>query len=228
MSEALTVGELRFEVRRRPEGGAPSVHLEGEALILSAPAEITTAALRAFVEGRQLWIYKRLLERDALSTPATPYAEGDRRLYLGRRHQIRIIDEAGEPLSLRAGRFELRRAALPEARAHFIRWYTARAAPWITRRAEEIAPQMAQPRPEVEIHDLGFRWSSRRGAILRFHWALIQAPPPIVEYVIVHELAHAVDLRHSARFWGAVEARSPDYLERKAWLEAHGAALIAR
>jgi predicted metal-dependent hydrolase len=44
------------------------------------------------------------------------------------------------------------------------------------------------------------------------------APPPVIDYVIVHELAHLVEMNHSRRFWGRVGRILPDYAQRRKWL----------
>ena len=47
-------------------------------------------------------------------------------------------------------------------------------------------------------------------------------PPEILDYVVVHELAHRKEMNHSARFWAIVESVLPDYKERRQWLKENG------
>lgn len=47
-------------------------------------------------------------------------------------------------------------------------------------------------------------------------------PPEILDYVVVHELAHRKEMNHSDRFWAEVERVLPDYRQRRAWLKEHG------
>ena len=54
------------------------------------------------------------------------------------------------------------------------------------------------------------------------------APPEVVDYVIVHELAHRKQMNHSPLFWAEVEAVLPDYREQKKWLKDRGKILLAR
>ena len=53
---------------------------------------------------------------------------------------------------------------------------------------------------------------------------LLFAPPEVVDYVIIHELAHLIELNHSHRFWAEVARAMPNYEEQEAWLKKYGAA----
>ncbi len=79
----------------------------------------------------------------------------------------------------------------------------------------------------VSIRDQQSRWGScsRRGTI-SLNWRLVQTPPFVREYVLVHELMHRRELNHSARFWRLVAAACPRYVEARKWLRQHGAGLF--
>ena len=51
---------------------------------------------------------------------------------------------------------------------------------------------------------------------------LLFAPNDVRDYVIIHELAHLVEMNHSDRFWALVERAMPDYMEKEEWLKLHG------
>jgi len=57
---------------------------------------------------------------------------------------------------------------------------------------------------------------------LSFNWRLIMAPPEVMDYIIVHELAHLIERDHSTRFWFIVASHCPDYHRYKEWLRWHG------
>ncbi len=54
---------------------------------------------------------------------------------------------------------------------------------------------------------------------------LLLAPLPILEYVIIHELAHLIEPNHSKRFWNIVKSIDPNYKEKKKWINANGNSL---
>lgn len=57
---------------------------------------------------------------------------------------------------------------------------------------------------------------------LNFNWKLVLMPPEILDYVVVHELAHRLQMNHSAAFWAEVGKILPDYRERRQWLKVNG------
>ena len=64
------------------------------------------------------------------------------------------------------------------------------------------------------------RWKTRWGSCsnkgnLNFNWKLILLAPELLDYVVVHELAHRREMNHSKNFWKIVEAELPDYRERR-------------
>jgi predicted metal-dependent hydrolase len=60
---------------------------------------------------------------------------------------------------------------------------------------------------------------------LNFNRALAGAPAEIVDYVVIHELAHLKEMNHSRRFWGVVEAWCPEHKQRRRWLRQNASLL---
>ena len=80
----------------------------------------------------------------------------------------------------------------------------------------------------LTVRDQVSRWGScsSKGA-LSFNWRLVLAPHDVLEYVVVHEVCHLVELNHGPRFWKLVERRRPDYRASKRWLDDHGWEILA-
>ena len=107
-----------------------------------------------------------------------------------------------------------------------------------------LAEQMRQRLPEklnrhaasmgvtfgrVTIRCQQTRWGScsSRGN-LNFNCLLMLAPEEVLDYVVVHELAHRKQMNHSALFWREVERECPDYKKSLRWLKDRGGALLSR
>ena len=75
-----------------------------------------------------------------------------------------------------------------------------------------FAERMGLRPPALSLSSARTRWGScslRSG--IRLNWRLIHFPPHIIDYVVVHELAHLREMNHSARFWAVVGQHYPDY-----------------
>lgn len=78
----------------------------------------------------------------------------------------------------------------------------------------------------VAVRDQTSRWGSCSTAgDLSFSWRLILAPSAVLTYLAAHEVAHLVEMNHSARFWRLVQRLCPDHERGKMWLDVHGADL---
>ncbi|KFN50583.1 M48 family metallopeptidase [Arenimonas composti] len=223
---SLQVDDLHLELRRSARRSTMQITVERDGkLVLSAPLGVDEAALRAFVIEKRFWIYTKLAEKQRLQhqVPRKEFVGGEGFLYLGRSHRLKLVDEQEGPLKLTAGRFCLRRDALPAAREHFIRWYSERAKSWLSNRVADYRSRMEVSPAGVKVQDLGYRWGScGKGDWLWFHWKTILLPARIAEYVVVHEIAHLHEPHHTQAFWLRVERAMPDYVQRKAWLAEHG------
>jgi predicted metal-dependent hydrolase len=78
----------------------------------------------------------------------------------------------------------------------------------------------------IKIKEQSSRWASCSNiGNLNYNWKIIMAPVPVIDYIIVHELSHLVEMNHSSRFWDIVSSVLPDYKERKNWLNKFGKVL---
>ena len=112
--------------------------------------------------------------------------------------------------------------------ARLDRWYRERAREETTRVVEREADRIGVSYSSIAIRDQRTRWGScsPRGT-LSFNWRLVMAPRAALHYVVVHELCHRLKDDHSPAFWRLVAASRPSYRDEKAWLDEHGAELLA-
>jgi predicted metal-dependent hydrolase len=80
----------------------------------------------------------------------------------------------------------------------------------------------------ITLRDQRSRWGSCSSkGTLSFNWRLVLAPHDVLDYVVVHEVCHLVELHHGPAFWALVAKRRPAYEESKAWLDEHGWEILA-
>ena len=87
-------------------------------------------------------------------------------------------------------------------------------------RTLDFAAQQQLPVRRVTIRSQRSRWGScSSGGVISLNWRLLQTPPFVSDYIILHELMHLRQMNHSARFWNEVERVCPDYRKAKLWLK---------
>ncbi len=226
----LSLHGLDFELRRSSRRRSLTITVERDgALLLSAPPDCGSDVMAQFVHDKLEWIYGKLVLKGMLgqSGPEKRYVSGESFPYLGRNFRLLLVDQQDVPFKLVAGRFQLLRAEQARARQHVIAWYSAHGKPWLAQRVARFAPRVGVEPSGVHVQDLGYRWGScGKSRRLNFHWRTVLLPPPIIEYVVVHELVHLHEPHHTPAFWQRVERLMPDFEARKTWLAERAGALV--
>lgn len=98
-------------------------------------------------------------------------------------------------------------------------WYKQQAREVITRRLVHHAGKMHKTYAGLRFSDTSSKWGSCfHDNSLQFNWRLIMAPLPILDYVVIHELAHTEHKNHGSDFWKEVSKYTPAYRQHKKWL----------
>jgi predicted metal-dependent hydrolase len=76
---------------------------------------------------------------------------------------------------------------------------------------------------KIRIMNNKNKWGSCSSkGVLSFNWRLVFAPKEILEYLVVHEMCHIIEMNHSVRFWNLVDTLYPNYKLAKLWLKGNG------
>ncbi len=80
-----------------------------------------------------------------------------------------------------------------------------------------------QPIKKVVLRYNHSKWGScSSSGVITLSTRLLFAPKAVIDYVIIHELAHLLEMNHSDRFWNIVEERMPNYRQHEQWLKING------
>ncbi|HPS70058.1 MAG TPA: SprT family zinc-dependent metalloprotease [Candidatus Cryosericum sp.] len=198
-------------------------------LVVRVPTRTPLWYVERTLEQKASWVQKKLAEaRGRLPLlPRHAFLTGERFPYLGRDWPFVVTAFQAAPLMFdEAAGFSLDVSAFDRSEVLFASWYRARARAVITDRVAWYAPAMGVHPGRIRITGAERRWGScSASGTLSFAWRLVMAPPEIIDYVVVHELAHLREMNHSERFWAVVAGAMPDYDARRRWLRDNGGLL---
>jgi predicted metal-dependent hydrolase len=227
--------EVRYSVRRSPRARRIGLHVSpARGLEVVVPARGRLPDIPALLREKAAWIVRALDRVAAQGSPqSAPLHDGTLLPYRGEDHRLVIRAAPDRRAAVaRDGAAGTITVTLPDAAdppAPILEWWyreEARAA--LNARAQVFAAALGVTYAHLTIRDGRSRWGSCSSAgSLNFSWRLILAPPAVLDYVVIHELAHRRELNHSPRFWAIVAAHCPDHRAHQCWLRDHGAVLMA-
>lgn len=224
--------ELRRSERRKK---TVQISVDGSGVQVAAPSTTPDDDVQAIVRRRAPWI---LTHSSGATLEARPkrFVSGETLPYLGR--NVRLVVEPADVRSseVRFDHWRFRvtvpRNLAGEERREAIRraiigWYRAHAGDRLRARVDHWWPHFGRGEPpRVLIRAQRQRWAScAPDGTLRFNWRVVMVPPSLIDYVVVHELAHLVVRPHGDAYWGTVARPLPDYRSRRDRLRHAGALL---
>lgn len=224
----IDTGEQNVAVRLRRSVRAKRLQIrvghDGAEIVL--PKRLAVREAEEFLRQRSKWVLAKLSELRATrrNVDHEAFPPGNAVLLAGEWLAVRIARNGAEKrghIRLVDGEVVIR---LPNAAGACLHTLLER---WLRRRARrEITQCIARRSEEMDVRPAGLsirdqrtRWASCSSAgNVSFSWRLICAPPDVLDYIVVHELAHLVHLNHSKRFWRIVESRCGDIGRFRTWL----------
>jgi predicted metal-dependent hydrolase len=188
-------------------------------LIVRAPHRVSPACIDEMILEKRPWILRKFDEmKQRPASPCHEYQEGEMFLFLGRSYPLQIVENGNLTIE-RSDRLYVSAELKPDIRNRIKQWYIEEAQKDIPARCMWFSMKTGHVPASIRISDARQRWGSctHKGG-LNFSWRLIQAPPEIVDYVVVHELVHISQHDHSRKFWNKVKEVLPDYEHRRKWL----------
>lgn len=183
----------------------------------------------AFLERSRSWIADQQARRDRERKVCRAWQHGSRVMIDGAWETL-IVTNGNGHVVVRLGEAVVASGTHLDAtdvRTPVEQWLRARATAELSPRLLALADEHAVTVTRVSIRDQQSRWGacSPTGTIT-LNWRLVQVPPEVRDYVMLHELMHRRELNHSRRFWRHVAAACPGYRDARRWLLANGRALF--
>ena len=229
IGDATIEYEVQRSERRRK---TVQITLDGGRVLVAAPSDTLDLELEAIVRKRAPWI----LRQAPVPVPQASrkrFVSGETLPYLGRNVRVIVSSTDARAVEVRFDHWSFR-IAVPigldeskrydEIRKAVVQWYRQRASRLLPRTVGLWRKRMGWPEtPGVLVRDQRQRWGScAPDGTLRFNWRVVMLKPDLVEYVVVHELAHLNVNNHSTEYWSLVSRFLPDVQQRRHRLREAG------
>ncbi|MHB8088929.1 MAG: M48 family metallopeptidase [Anaerolineaceae bacterium] len=221
---------IPYKIRISTRATRLRITVSASGVTVTLPKGVPQREAENFLKQNVVWLNTQL-ERTARLTKPSPLP-ADVILWHGEAVQLQRIEEADRKSRVKVeaakGRLKVYMPAGSKASTRLAAeaWMRANARTEIEQVVIEQARRMNARPKAVSIRDQRTRWGScsSRGN-LAFNWRLVMTPPGVLEYVVVHELAHMFELNHSKDFWDIVARFFPEYKKARTWLRKNASSL---
>ncbi len=205
----------RYILRVRPDG----------TLRVTIPRGGSRAAAAEFMEQHVNWIARERARVRGLQAPLL-WTDGSAVLLDGEPAGI-VIEESRGQLVARYGSRVVPVEDPGNVRPDVERDLQALARERLILRLQALSKELGLPFSRATIRNQSSRWGScSRGGAIALNYRLVQMPPAVADYVLIHELMHLKQQNHGPRFWRLVERACPSFRDAERWLRRHGRSLF--
>lgn len=225
---------VKCKILRSERSRHVALHITLEGFLevkIPARGRVKISDVWRFVREKERWILRSINKMKKISEEAK--TKKGYILFLGREVLIEVIESSKKRPVARphAGKLvvEANKENKEGRREAIIKFYKKHAKEIIGKIAARKALEMGVSFHKISLRSQKSRWgscSSKR--TLSFNFCLVAAPQEVLEYVVVHELAHLVHRNHSKSFWALVQKHCQNYKQHRKWLNKNGLLLKRR
>jgi len=216
--------EFEYEVVYSDRKTVSLIVERDRSVIVRAPIGTSDTDIERIIAEKKLWLFEKLRHPQKYPQPPIKkeFVTGESLLYMGRNYQLEITQD--DFIGVRFySKFYISQQHKREAGILIKTWYLERAREKLPSRIKEFADKLGVEYKKILVSDLKYSWAScTPKKNLNFNWRIIKAPIHVIDYLIVHELAHLIEHNHGPEFWNIVAIQLPNYEKAREWLKKNG------
>jgi len=238
--EQLKFGDKTISYEMRPHMRAKRIKITitQDKVRVSFPQGIDTKKVKEFVESKKEWIVSTLESYKAQQAgiKAKNYLAGEEYFFLGKSYVLRtqIYEGVNAAVELKPDEIWIYLSKeVPEkdrplwVKGVLTAWYKDKAGVVFREKLDYYSRMMGLKYNQLRVKNQSTRWGSCSGkGNINLNWRVIMAPDQVINYLIVHELAHLRYMNHSKDYWNLVAQFMPEYEKWRKWLKENGKFLI--
>jgi predicted metal-dependent hydrolase len=217
-------------VRTKNFSAGASINISSEkGVVVRAPFWMPQMMIDGFINEKSDWIEKHL-KRLSNNKVVKQYIEGEKHLFFGNEYTLSItptpipgrskVHLLEEKIQVEIYE-QLPKEKYPEKiREALLYWYLEMGIEAITEKVNHFSNQMGVDYQKINLKKVSSIWGSCSPSnCLSFNRKLVMAPHAVVDYVVIHEVAHMIHRNHGRGFWRLVECFDPEYKNHRRWLK---------
>lgn len=228
-SISLVGQDVSYTLKRSGKRRSIGLRIDDDGLTIAMPLRASEKWLHSVLQERAQWIVEKLAGWQTRKPEPVRWIDGESIQFLGEPLALRVVASLFDAPPLLRGRQLF--VHVTDSVSHMVieqgvtQWYRREAELLFRERVVHYAPQLGVSPTEVKLSSARTQWGSctARGTV-HLNWQLIKFPLRLIDYVVVHELAHLIEMNHSAAFWRVVKSVCPDYAKRRKELHRCGIA----
>ncbi len=225
----LAQQDVGYTLKRSGKRRSIGLRIDDAGLTVSVPLRASEKWLHSVLQEKAAWIVEKLSEWEAKKPEPMHWVDGEVVRFMGELLTLRVVASLFETQPMVQGRQLFVHVA--DGADHVAieqavtRWQQQEAVRLFRERVAHYGPVLGVAPAEVKLSSARTQWGSctARGTV-HLNWQLIKLPLRLIDYVVVHELAHLIEMNHSAAFWAVVQSACPDFRRRRNELRRIGLA----
>lgn len=197
--------------------------LKDGVVLVKAPLSMKDETINKFVEEKQAWIKSKLLLVNSTKDKYDDIIHYQKFMLYGNRYSL-VMSDVKKIETNDSFQILLPKKTEPEKILKTMKsWYKKVAKKILSDRLAFVENRIRLKSKAMKISDSKGKWGSCNSlGVICFNWRVIMLPPRIIDYVIVHELCHLVEMNHSKKFWALVEKFLPNVPALKKEIKEYG------
>lgn len=230
MLESVDYGnsKIEFQIKRSPRRTLGISVLPCGSIEVTAPKDAPLDKIKEVVLKRGSWLLeqRRITGFNPIPQPQKSFISGESFYLLGRHYRLKVFEANYDSVDILDDRLILN-CTFPEdtelKRSLLIKWYMKRASEILSERSRHLSSLFKQEAVELSVKLLTKRWGEfhPNKNLIVLNAELVVAPMECIDYVIIHELCHAICLNHGPEFYDLLTTRLPRWRDLKNELESH-------
>ena len=207
---------ISYTLKRSPKRRSIGLQINDQGLTVSMPLRASEKWLHSVLQEKAGWVVDKLENWQSRHVAVQKWEDGETILFRGESFLLRVVlsrDKSPPRLTSNELIVQVADSNNPEQiKKRVMHWYKQEAMRVFEECVEHFSPLMGVAVQALKLTSARTQWGSCTAkGVVRLNWKLVTMPLQLIDYVVIHELAHLKEMNHSPAFWRIVESACPDY-----------------